>query len=43
MQSSETLKQTGDTPVTGPIIGPGHTYGTVTEKISAIVLSRRTT
>jgi molybdopterin-containing oxidoreductase family membrane subunit len=42
MQSSETLKQTGDTPVTGPIIGPGHTYGTVTEKISAIVLSRRT-
>ena len=25
-----------------PVIGPGHTYGSVTEKISAIVLERRT-
>jgi len=26
----------------GPIIGPGHTFGTVTDKISAVVLTRRT-
>ncbi|HYG78434.1 MAG TPA: NrfD/PsrC family molybdoenzyme membrane anchor subunit [Planctomycetota bacterium] len=25
-----------------PLIGPGHTYGTVTDKISAIVLTRKT-
>src|SRR4051812_367025 len=25
-----------------PVIGPGHTYGSVTDKISAIVLTRRT-
>ncbi len=28
---------------TPPIIGPGHSYASVTEKISAIVLTRRTT
>src|SRR4051812_16378460 len=27
---------------TPPLIGPGHTYGTITEKISGIVLTRRT-
>jgi len=27
---------------TPPLIGPGHTYGTITEKISSIVLTRRT-
>ena len=26
----------------GPVIGPGYTYGSVTDKISAIVLSRKT-
>ncbi|MBI1926655.1 hydrogenase, partial [Candidatus Poribacteria bacterium] len=25
-----------------PVIGPGHTYASVTDQISAIVLSRRT-
>jgi Ni/Fe-hydrogenase subunit HybB-like protein len=42
MQSSETLPQPAEPNLAGPIIGPGHTYGTVTEQISAIVLSRRT-
>ena len=28
--------------VTAPIIGPGHTYASITDKISAIVLSNRT-
>jgi Ni/Fe-hydrogenase subunit HybB-like protein len=27
---------------TGPLIGPGHTFGTVTDKISSIVLSKKT-
>ena len=26
----------------GPIIGPGHTFSTVTDKISAVVLTRKT-
>jgi molybdopterin-containing oxidoreductase family membrane subunit len=42
MQSSDILQQPGEPAMAGPIIGPGHTYGTVTEKISSIVLSRRT-
>lgn len=27
---------------TGPLLGPGHTFGTVTDKISSIVLSKKT-
>ena len=27
---------------TPPVIAPGHTFGTVTDKISAIVLTRKT-
>jgi Ni/Fe-hydrogenase subunit HybB-like protein len=42
MQSSESLKQPSEPPLAGPIIGPGYTYGTVTQKISAIVLERKT-
>src|SRR5438093_6852424 len=30
-------------PATPPVIAPGHTFGTVTDKISSIVLSRKTT
>jgi molybdopterin-containing oxidoreductase family membrane subunit len=41
MQSSNTFKPTNpDLPA--PVIGPGYTYGSVTDKISAIVLSRKT-
>ena len=28
--------------VAPPIVGPGHTFATVTDKISAVVLTRRT-
>jgi molybdopterin-containing oxidoreductase family membrane subunit len=42
MQSSETLKKSSDVQLPAPVIGPGYTYGSVTDKISAIVLSRRT-
>src|SRR4051794_38673392 len=35
---------TADPPPSRPaIIGPGHTFGSVTDKISALVLTRRTT
>ncbi len=42
MQSSETLREPSDVQLPAPVIGPGYTYGSVTDKISAIVLSRRT-
>ena len=29
-------------PATPPVIAPGHTFGTVTDKISSIVLTRKT-
>src|SRR5687768_4079714 len=38
----ETIPPTPDAPPRAPIIEPGHTYGSVTEKISAIVLTRKT-
>src|SRR5687767_2871046 len=31
-----------ETPYTPPLIGPGHTYATITEKISSLVLTRKT-
>jgi molybdopterin-containing oxidoreductase family membrane subunit len=42
MQPFESLKQPSEPALAGPIIGPGYTYGTVTQKISAIVLERKT-
>ncbi len=42
MQSSESLKKTPEVQLPAPVIGPGYTYGSVTDKISAIVLTRRT-
>lgn len=42
MQSSDSFKQASESNLPAPVIGPGHTYDSVTEKISAIVLSRRT-
>jgi molybdopterin-containing oxidoreductase family membrane subunit len=42
MQSSESLRTRTDPGLPPPVIGPGHTYASVTDKISAIVLSRKT-
>lgn len=42
MQSSETLGTRTDPGLPPPVIGPGHTYASVTDKISAIVLLRKT-
>jgi molybdopterin-containing oxidoreductase family membrane subunit len=42
MQSSETLDKTPEVQLPAPVIGPGYTYGSVTDKISSLVLSRRT-
>ena len=39
---SENLGQTTNTVEEEPILGPGHTYGSVTDKISSIVLTRQT-
>ncbi|MBZ5647735.1 MAG: polysulfide reductase NrfD [Acidobacteriia bacterium] len=33
---------TNPSPGKSPVLGPGHTFGTITDKISAIVLTRRT-
>ena len=35
-------RRRSSTPARPPVIAPGHTFGTVTDKISAIVLTRRT-
>ncbi|MCL4295346.1 MAG: polysulfide reductase NrfD [Anaerolineae bacterium] len=42
MQSSESLKKTSQVDLPASVIGPGYTYGSVTDKISTIVLSGRT-
>ncbi|NJN97771.1 MAG: polysulfide reductase NrfD [Anaerolineales bacterium] len=42
MQSSEPLKKPVDIQLPAPVIGPGQTYATVTDRISAIALSGRT-
>jgi Ni/Fe-hydrogenase subunit HybB-like protein len=42
MQSSESLQKTPQVDLPASVIGPGYTYGSVTDKISAIVLSGRT-
>lgn len=42
MQSSDALKKPTDVQLPVPIIGPGHSYASVTDKISALVLTRRT-
>lgn len=42
MQSSDTFDKSPDVQLPAPVIGPGYTYGSVTDKISSIVLSRRT-
>jgi molybdopterin-containing oxidoreductase family membrane subunit len=42
MQSSETFDKSTEVQLPAPVIGPGYTYGTVTDKISTIVLTRRT-
>ncbi|MBE7472456.1 MAG: hydrogenase [Anaerolineae bacterium] len=42
MQSSDAFDKPSSVQLPAPVIGPGHTYGTVTDKISAIVLTRRT-
>lgn len=42
MQSSEPLKKPAEVQLPAPVIGPGYSYGSVTDKISAIVLSGRT-
>jgi Ni/Fe-hydrogenase subunit HybB-like protein len=39
---AQVLPETLRTPEQTPIIGPGHTFQSVTEKISAVVLTRRT-
>src|SRR6266436_5929435 len=36
--SLESIKRSPDSMVPAPVIAPGHTFGTVTDKISAIVL-----
>src|SRR6187549_3964101 len=35
-------KEISESAYTPPLIGPGHTYGTITEKISGVVLTRKT-
>jgi molybdopterin-containing oxidoreductase family membrane subunit len=35
------IKRTPDIPIPAPVIAPGHTFGTVTDKISAIVLTQK--
>src|SRR5262245_60572748 len=35
-------EQVPDISYTPPLVGPGHTYSTITEKISSIVLTRKT-
>ncbi len=42
LQKSAARGDTGTAPEAPPIIAPGHTFGTITDKISAIVLTRRT-
>jgi molybdopterin-containing oxidoreductase family membrane subunit len=42
MQSSETFDKSSEVQLPAPVIGPGYTSGTVTDKISSIVLTRRT-
>ena len=39
MQSTKGLKQSGDPLASMPVIGPGQTYASVTEKISSVVLT----
>ncbi len=38
----ESRHSPGDSPVLAPVVAPGYTYASVTEKISAIVLTKRT-
>src|SRR3954451_20116734 len=37
----DSIKRTADVPIPAPVIEPGHTFSTVTDKISSIVLTRR--
>src|SRR4051812_41507730 len=38
--SSKTLKRSADVPLPAPVIEPGHTFSSVTDKISSIVLTQ---
>jgi molybdopterin-containing oxidoreductase family membrane subunit len=42
MQRTEHLQDTGDIDQTGPVLVGEHTFGSVTDKISSLVLTRRT-
>src|SRR5687767_14186261 len=42
MEEKDQIRQAQATGTAAPVIAPGHSFGTVTEKISAIVLTRRT-
>src|SRR3989440_11233229 len=43
MEPAETQAPTQPVPTPAPVIGPGYTFGSVTDKISSIVQTRRTT
>ncbi|HEX6288777.1 MAG TPA: NrfD/PsrC family molybdoenzyme membrane anchor subunit [Herpetosiphonaceae bacterium] len=40
--ATEPIQEPGDVRRAAPLIGPGHTYGSITDHISSIVLTRRT-
>src|SRR6185295_9471495 len=38
---TDAIQRTADMPIPAPVIAPGHTFSTVTDKISAIVLTQK--